>query len=310
MSSGAPVDGGMLFDRFVVVDWSAAGSSKTGKDSIWIASLDADGAQGALDADREVRLTNPATRRRAEQELVAMSDRPVRTLVAVDASLGYPAGSAAWFGLGDDAPWRAMWRHLASTVVDDEANHNNRFEVAADLNRRGGDVGPFWGRPVGSPLDGLDGRKPARFPVPEYRCVEERLRTAGRRPASCWQLLGAGSVGGQSLTLIPILERLLASARVEVWPFTTGITAPSVSAGTIVVAETWPTAFDLDVPVGRIRDAAQVDFVVRRLRDADATGELAAWFAPELDPARRALVESEEGWVLLPPSGLGTDPAA
>lgn len=282
----------MLFDRFLVVDWSAAGYPTTGKDSIWIASLDAGG---------EPQLSNPSTRRAAERELGMLFDRSSRTLLAVDASLGYPAGTTEWFGLVGDEPWRAMWRHLAGAVVDDDANRNNRFEVAAALNRRGGVPGPFWGRAARTPRDGLAVGKPDRFPVPEFRSIEEHWRVADRRPASCWQLLGAGCVGGQSLTLIPILERLRQTARVEVWPFTTGTTAaPAVTAGTTVVAETWPTAFDLDLPIDRIRDAAQVDGVARRLRDADATGELATWFTPDLDPDDRALVESEEGWALVP----------
>ena len=295
---------GALFDRYVVVDWSASGSPATGRDSIWIATVDADGAHP------DIRCSNPPTRRRAEDELAAATaDRSRRTLVAVDVSLGYPAGSAGWFGLEGDEPWRAMWCHLAGAVVDDDRNRNNRFEVAAALNRRGGAAGPapgpFWGRPAQRPLDGLDARKPDRSPLPEFRRVEERLRSMGRRPASCWQLLGAGSVGGQSLTLIPVLWRLAVAVRAEVWPFTTGANTPMVPAGSVVVAETWPTGYDLELPIDRIRDEAQVEGVARRLCDADEIGALAAWFSPELRPADRHVVESEEGWVLLPDGARG-----
>ena len=279
---------GELFDRYVVVDWSAAGSPKTGKDSIWIAVADRVG---------DPALTNPRTRAVAASELAALAGGA--TLIAVDASLGYPAGAASWFGLIGVPPWRAWWDELAATIVDDDANRNNRFAVADRLNARGGGDGPFWGCPVGAETAHLSPRKPRSFPVPEYRLVEQRLRERGHRPASGWQLLGAGSVGSQSLTLLPLLRRLLGTGPVEVWPFTTGLRAPE--RGATVVAETWPSAFDLDLSRHPIRDAAQVDGVARRLRRADTAGELSGWFAPPVDAAARRVIEREEGWVLLPP---------
>jgi len=45
-----------LFDGYLMVDWSAAGTPRTGKDSIWIAFL----------ADGELRLENPSMRVTAE----------------------------------------------------------------------------------------------------------------------------------------------------------------------------------------------------------------------------------------------------
>lgn len=283
---------GELFDRYVAVDWSAAAGPRTGRDSIWIAVLD-DGRSPVP------RLSNPNTRRLAERELADVRSR--RTLVVVDASLGYPAGTADWFGLDGAQPWQAMWDHVASHLADDETNANNRFEVAAALNRRREPPGPFWGRPASVPADGLDGRKPRTFPVPEFRLVEEQLRADGFRPASGWQLFGAGSVGSQTLTLLPVLHRLLGRGSVDVWPFTTGLVAPYVGTGSLVAAETWPTAFGLDLSGHAVRDEAQVAGVVGRLRDADAAGELAPWFASELPAADRAAVEAEEGWVLRPP---------
>ena len=291
---------GQLFDRFVAVDWSAASRPVTGADSIWIAVLD-DGPFA------EPVLANPRTRRLAERALRDLHDPGLRTLVAVDASLGYPAGTAAWFGLDGPAPWSATWTHVAGHLRDDDTNANDRFAFAAALNRRRGGDGPFWGCPRVTPIDGLAARKPATFPLPEFRRVEQRLRAAGRRPASGWQLLGAGSVGSQTLTLLPVLHRLVASATsaggtVEVWPFTTGLTAPSVRPGTTVIAETWPTAYDLDLSGHPVRDAAQVAGVVRRLCDADRAGRLASWFTPDVAPDERRAAEREEGWVLSPRS--------
>ena len=58
-----------MFDRFVVVDWSANSTPKRGRDSIWIAVLDGHG----------VSVSNPSTRAAAEESLAELVDviRPV-----------------------------------------------------------------------------------------------------------------------------------------------------------------------------------------------------------------------------------------
>lgn len=280
-----------LFDRYVVVDWSAASRPVTGTDSIWVAILDRDG-----DPD----LVNPSTRSAAAATLHESCDSPLRTLVAVDASLGYPAGSAAWFGLAGRPPWRAMWRTVADLLTDGDDNRNNRFEVADALNRRGGRTGPFWGRPGALELGALAPTKPEVFPVAEFRRCEELLRDRGLRPSSGWQLLGAGSVGSQTLTILPVLDTLLARGDVDVWPFTTGPSLRPPAAGRTVVAETWPTMFDVDVPVGTVRDAAQVAAVAAELRAADRRGRLGGWFTIPPADAELVSVVGEEGWILGP----------
>jgi hypothetical protein len=139
------------------------------------------------------------------------------------------------------------------------------------------------------------------FALAEFRATERALRAAGRRPMSVWQLAGTGSVGGQTLTAIPILERLLDEHdAVEVWPLTTGLAMPALDAGGVVLAEVWPTAFDPPVPGGAPRDAAQVHHVVERLCEADLDGTLAQWCAPPVAEVDIAAVTAEEGWVLGP----------
>jgi hypothetical protein len=277
-----------LFDRYVAVDWSAAAGRSTGADSVWIARLD---------RDDTVRLSNPPTRHQARAELSELLSSAGRTLLVIDVSLGYPAGSAQWFGLGGAPAWRAWWDTISAAMTDDERNRNNRFEVAAELNRRSGGPAAFWGCPASFESDHLVPTKPTSFPVPEFRHLEQGWRAAGRRPASSWQLVGVGAVGSQTLTAVPVLAELV-SAGAEVWPFTTGLGVPE--SGSVVIAETWPTAFDLDLPAGMVRDAAQVDGVVRRLRSADRSGDLASWFTPSLPPEVRRVVETEEGWALVP----------
>lgn len=291
-----------LFDEYVVVDWSAKNSPATGQDSVWIAHLDQQGA---------IALSNPPTRHAAAGAIDALLAGAAsrRTLLVVDASLGYPVGSADWFGLDGDPAWSAMWHTLERELVDDDRNRSNRFEVAGSLNRRGrsGGDAPFWGRHATAEIHGLTVTKPAVFPIPEFRDCDTLLRSLGARPASPWQLLGAGSVGSQTLTLIPILERLRRRRVAQVWPFTTGLRPPDTRPGSVVIAEIWPTAFDLDLPIHWIRDAAQVDGVSRRLAEADESGDLAGWFAPSVsDPV---VIEREEGWILgvMPGSGRESD---
>ena len=284
-----------LFDRYVVVDWSAAAVPRTGADSVWIAALDAD-VRAASATD--VPMVNPPTRRTAEAELGRLTSDPTRrTLVAIDAPLGYPDGSAAWFGLDGPSGWRSMWQAISELVADDAANRNNRFEVAAALNRRGSPPGPFWGAPARRAIDGLAHTRPTHWDVPELRRVDDVLRRRGFRPASCWQLLGAGSVGSQTLTLLPVLARLMRRGGWHVWPMTTGYLEPRLGPGETAVAETWPTVFGAEVmPTWMVRDAAQVTAVALALRDADERNELASWFAPPTGGAT-----SDEGWVLAPP---------
>ena len=61
-----------MFDTFVIVDWSAAGTPKTGRDSIWICAVDRDGSERLVE--------NPDTRHKAKILL--------RTLVAEAAARG------------------------------------------------------------------------------------------------------------------------------------------------------------------------------------------------------------------------------
>lgn len=284
------------YDTYIAVDWSARATRATGADSIWIAVLDTTGVPA---------LVNPPTRSAAEAHLRAVLDerRDRRVLLGIDVALGYPAGTASALGLpASAAPWRATWRRIAELIVDDERNANNRFAVAAALNLAMGSVaGPFWGSPPGRRFDGLAPTKPQEFALDEFRTTERALRAGGRRPMSVWQLAGAGSVGGQSLTAIPVLDRLLDDhGAVEVWPFTTGLSVPAVAPGGVVLAELWPTAFDPPVPIGEPRDAAQVRHVTERLAVADRDGTLAGWWTPpEADPDVVHVV-AEEGWVLGP----------
>lgn len=319
-----------LFERIVVVDWSANSVPKLGADSIWIAVHDALSSSAAAapagtdnlamenlateSATENVATENVATRGRAIERLAELCDGSVRTLVGVDFSLGYPAGTAAVLGLDADidpdagsspstaaSSWRAMWDLLELEIVDDGRNANNRFEVAARLNAIVADgPGPFWGCPPARRSSTLTSTKVPPDPLAEWRTTESVLRARGRRPFSSWQLLGAGSVGSQSLLGIAALSSLVGHLKaggvgVDVWPFTTGLAAPERP---IVFCEIWPTLVELPPLHGRVRDDVQVETVARHLARADHDGELAARFSPDVAEDDREKVEREEGWVL------------
>src|SRR5215471_16736860 len=119
----------LVFDHYVIVDWSAANQRKKDRDSIWICHLGPGGES----------CQNPETRHRANlllgEILADAAPRGERVLIGFDFPFGYPAGFAARLGLCGP-PWRAVWDEIARLVSDDERNRNNRFDVAARLNER------------------------------------------------------------------------------------------------------------------------------------------------------------------------------
>jgi precorrin-8X/cobalt-precorrin-8 methylmutase len=263
-------------------------------------------------------LANPPTRAEAVELLASALAPGGRALLAIDASLGWPAGTADALGLagtpGDGRTPRArLADHLARVVEDGPRNANNRFAVASAANAAVSDgPGPWWGCPVAAATPTLSPTAAPGFPhvtrtgarLREWRATEQALRDAGLRPSSTWQLYGAGSVGSQSLLAVPALHRLgrrgALSPRWHVWPFDTGFTpAPGAGPDDVVVAEAWPSMVPRHPLPGLVRDAAQVWALAEHLRTADERGTLADAFAlPGLDAATAAGAIAEEGWIL------------
>jgi precorrin-8X/cobalt-precorrin-8 methylmutase len=284
-----------MFDAFVMVDWSAATVPRTGRDSIWICWHD-DGGE---------RLENPPTRHSAKSLLgdwLAMAvGSGKRVLLGFDFPFGYPTGFAARLGLSGP-PWRAVWDEIALFLEDSDENANNRFKVAAEFNRRvSNGCFPFWGRPPGleTPFLGpKHHRAHGNGGLAERRLVDLHIPSA----QPCWKLLGAGSVGGQALTGIPVVRALRDDPRwvdgARVWPFETGLCAPE--QGRIVIAEVYPSLWAVSPADGEPKDAAQVRSVARYFAESDRTGTLAALFAgdPLLTPEQRRRVETQEAWTL------------
>ena len=284
-----------MFDSFVIVDWSAANLPRIGRDSIWICRRC---------GDHET-LVNPPTRQAAKallaDWLTAALARENRVLLGFDFPLGYPVGFAARLGL-PGSPWRAVWDEIAGRITDDERNRNNRFDVADALNRRVSGGGfPFWGCPAAPARTYLAGKHHRRHDsegLAERRLVDLYIPTA----QPCWKLLGAGSVGGQALTGIPVARALRDDPRwyrqTKVWPFETGLCARFEAR--IVIAEVYPSLWAVSPAPDEPKDRAQVRTVARFLAERDRAGELAALFAgdPGLDPEQRHRVETEEAWTL------------
>jgi precorrin-8X/cobalt-precorrin-8 methylmutase len=289
----------MIFDWYIIVDWSARNRPRTGNDSVWVCVLDADGHAAT---------ENAPTRGKAEvivgdalRRLVAAGQR---VLVGFDFPYGYPAGFAAALNLAGP-PWRAVWQYLAARVHDDgKTNANNRFVVAAGINARL-DHPVFWSRPASQPFDDLSARadrvvyrlEGERAGLAEWREVEVILRARGQYPQSAWKLFGNGSVGGQALTGIPVVSRLrhdpgLAAAS-AVWPFE--VTVPELAAGrgAVIHAEIWPSLTSTPPVAGQVKDQTQVRCLARELRDLDRADALAGIFA-----AASGRAGSEEGWIL------------
>lgn len=287
-----------MFDRYVTVDWSASSQPKTGRDSIWICSLGSDGDPAT---------SNPSTRLKAEEYLrdllIGAVDRGERVLIGFDFPYGYPRGLAAALGLEGPA-WSAIWQYLADRVEDArQSNQNNRFHIASEINTRLVHHA-FWGRPVAQHLNALSMRRDQvqyriegeAIGLDEWREVEALLRRRGSHPQSAWKLLGAGSVGSQTLMGIPVVYRLRHDPRLEaisrVWPFELEVPELRQGQGAVIHAEIWPSLDATPYQPDIVRDQAQVIGLARAFRTRDESGTLASLFRI------RSPTAAEEGWIL------------
>lgn len=300
-----------LFDAYIVADWTAAETKKLGDTSLWI---------GVAKRDVRFRLYtethNVATRAEGEALLASIladhRKRGDRVLVGLDFNFGYPAGTAARLkleGSARQAPWQLMWKFIASNVVDKTDNTNNRYQVAAKMNRLMTDEAwPLWGAPAKQAQRWLTTTKPpagSGADIPEFRATENAARKGRLQPKSVWQMHGAGAVGGQTLVGIPAVRRLLESLGPSgaVWPFGTGwraLTPDDVEPLSALVVEVWPSMHETKPQPGEFKDQAQVRSTAEALARMDEAGDLARAFAPPKDatPELIAQVEQEEGWIL------------
>ena len=287
-----------LFDRYAIIDWSAANTPTTGKDSIWIALATREGG--------EVRITetvNAPTRSAAMARLRQFFRDALaegKTIFAgFDFPFGYPRGGAA--AITGEAGWQALWAYFAEALQDRDDNFSNRFEVTGRLNRERLAFAPmYWGRPMHQEVPGLSVTKPDPYPtaLPERRLGE--ARTAKAQPV--WKLNFTGSVGSQAITGIARLEQLRSdpefAGKIAVWPFETRF-AEAIAAP-IVLAEIYPGLVDIEKGEKSCLDEAQVDTLAELFARLDAADR----FGPLLDVPRDlseddlVAVLDEEGWIV------------
>lgn len=278
----------MRFDTIAVIDWS--GGNDTGprprKDAIWAAVVRGSGAE------EPVYLRN---RDLAESWLATLvSDELAagrRLLAGFDFPFGYPSGFAA--RVTGSADPLSLWDWYAAALADSPAG-NNRFHLAARLNRLFPGAGPFWFNGLRTDIVDLPRRGTDRA---GHGMTERRLCDSLAKGAfTCWQMGGAGAVGGQVMTGMARLARLRATfpGQIAVWPFEP-LHRP------VALVEVWPSLFADEVRAamrpGEIRDRAQVRVVAARLAQLQSGGHLEAMLADVPTAARQ-----EEGWIFgLPP---------
>jgi len=305
-----------FFDEYVMVDWSANNSPKTGADSIWICH----GKWVSPSRFDSSFTANPSTRSEAMVAIESTIRRCLASgkhlLVGFDFPFSYPVGLTRYCPTLFDqgvAPWEAIWKYLELRIQDDQydrLNKSNRFKVADEMNRHSG-FRLFWGRPEMAPHDKLGflpvsaAVVPAQLqpnPCPNLRLTES---TIGRGVKSAWQLYCGVSVGSQSLVGIPRLARLRAMfiEDLAVWPFETGLVGSrDALPKPITLAEIWPTAVPFNAQLGSVKDQAQVRSVAEGCAKRDREGTLGAWLSPLAvtsgGPAVMQRVIDEEGWIL------------
>lgn len=275
----------MGFDTFAVIDWSGGNDrgARPRKDAIW-AAVASDGGTEA-----PVYLRNRDVAECWLAGLIGTSLAARRRLLAgFDFPFGYPAAFAA--RVTGKADPLALWDWFAEELVD-RPEVNNRFHLAARLNARLPGVGPFWFNGLKADIAGLPrrGRDRVGHGMEERRMCE----TMAKGAFTCWQMGGAGAVGGQVMTGLARLSRLRASfpGQIAVWPFEP-LDRP------VAFVEIWPSLYADEVRAallpGEIKDRAQVRVLAARIA---ADKRLDALLADVPDVARQ-----EEGWILgLPP---------
>lgn len=273
----------MIFDRIAILDWSAAKGPRLGKDSIWLADATAQGCTAR----------NLPTRALAEAALTTLIDSALtqgqRLLIGADFAFGAPQGFVAT--LTGRAAALSWWAWLADRVTDTPRNQSNYRQVAAQMNAHFPGDGPFWGNGEKLPTPGLPRLKPTLPPgLRDHRATDLAARGPGAAPKPVWQLAGAGAVGAQVLTGLPMLHRLTRSfaPHIAIWPFQPA-TAP------IVLAEVYPSLLSDAVrqhvaATGMVPDQAQVTLLAKALKNL--TPQAMADLFTATDPS------TEEGCIL------------
>ncbi|WP_292051299.1 MULTISPECIES: cobalamin biosynthesis protein CbiG [unclassified Brevundimonas] len=301
-----------LFDAYIIAKWTAAEGKKLGEQTLWI---------GVAKRDVRFRLYtethNVATRAEGEAMLENLlaehRKRGDRVLLGLDFDFGFPAGTSALLKL-EGRPWDAMGKFLTSNVVDKADNTNNRYQVAAKMNRLMTDQPwPFWGAPASQAQRWLTTTKPPEGSgdnIPEFRATEQAARQMKLPAHSVWQMHGAGAIGGLTLVGVPMLRRLLAKldTSAALWPFGTGwreLGEDDLSGISTLIVEVWPALFKATRQINaegikEYKTQSEVRAAAEAIATMDDEGRLQKAFAPPSGTSAEVIdkVENEEGWIL------------
>ena len=253
------------FDRYLGIDYSGAQTPTS--------SLQGLRVYGATPTEPPVEILPPPSPRKywtrrglAEWLAAELRDGPP-TLVGLDHAFSFPLRYFEFHGLPPDWP----------AFLDDFQRHwpTDGDHLYVDFIR-----------------DGLHGNGAARTGDARWRRRTE-LRC---RAKSVFHFDVQGSVAKSTHSGLPWLRYLRQELgpRVQSWPFDGWLPPPEVSVLAEVYPALWSRAFPAETRTSDQHDAYSV---ARWMRQADATGTLAAHFQPPLAPAEKTIAQVE-GWIL------------
>jgi hypothetical protein len=255
------------FARYVGVDYSGAKTSTSSRTGLRVYMADPDRLPLEVRPPPSPRAQH-WTRRDLAHWLVARLAEDVPTVLGIDHGFSFPLDYFKAHGLPLDWP----------AFLDDFQRH---WPTDEDLT------------PVDFVRRGIDGNAAARGGNSRWRRLTER-RAGGAK--SVFHFDVPGSVAKSTHAGLPWLRylRRQLGPRVYFWPFDGWTIPPGRSA----VVEVYPSLWSRGYPrEGRTGDQQDAYAAARWLRAADTDGGLAAFLAPTLDPAERAVADIE-GWIL------------
>lgn len=305
-----------LFDVYIAIDWSSKNvpsPKKPSKDSIWISEK----VWNNLSKESYFR-TRQECKTYLKKVFLEYTKLEYRIFVWFDFAYGYPKGFSKSIGLNKwDIPlWKQLWEKIDELITDDENNCNNRFQVAAKLNLLcwGKCIWPLRWHPVWAQIQNLNIKSPiGGYPyeatqnifIEKFRNVDKFEISKGIQPI--WKLIGAGSVWGQSLVWIPVLNQLHndidLKSFTKIWPYETGFTSnPTPEKWPFILhCEIWPWVVwkYIDKSI-ELKDKAQVKAVVDRLYILDNSEKLWQLFeCPDtVSEENKKICIEEEGWII------------